>query len=407
MKVFFNLLLLASAILGCESKDDLHSFQNSSPQYNIINGALLVDTQLPQMSQITIGQTNCSATLVGPNVILTAAHCIGEFPEQLFGPVNGAFYKVKLTLNPKYNETHETYDDNSLALASDAAIGILEKEIPNIIPATISHKNPSINDPILMAGCGAPTEGIRQFGFSRVNKQGSTGFTLSDSNSMQIINHGDSGGPSFMVNEKNELSLFAVNSTSDFSYAQGVSSVVNTPENDNAIFINQFISKNNLKVCGINLKCGTISLIPKGLGYSTSLLVSIDGVQTEISNKTQVSRNTILKSSVKGDMVFAQLGKVDDFTNLDVKGKMVLIARGEIAFLDKMKNAKKAGAVGIIIFNTSDDDINASLDEASDFPILVINNTAGQSLVSSLTAGAKISVEFKVTSQIYTFDKKN
>jgi hypothetical protein len=404
MKFFFNLLVLASAILGCESKDDSRSFQDSSPLYNIINGAILDDTQLPQMSQITKDQANCSATLIGPNVILTAAHCIGEFPEQVFGPVNGAFYKVKLTLNPKYNETD---DDQSLALASDAAIGILEKEIPNIIPATISVKNPSIDDPVLMAGCGSPTEGIRQFGFSRVNRQGSTGFTLSDSNSTQVFNYGDSGGPNFMVNDKNELSLFAVNSTSNFSSAQGVSSVVNTPENDNAIFIHQFISKNNLKVCGINLKCGTISLIPKGLGYSTSLLVSIDGVQTEISNKTHVSRNAILKSSVKGDVLFAQQGKVDDFTNLDVKGKIVLIVRGGISFLDKMKNARNAGAVGLIIFNTSDDEINVSLDEASDFPILVINNTAGQSLVSSLTTGAKISVEFKVTSQTYTFDKKN
>ena len=47
------------------------------------------------------------------------------------------------------------------------------------------------------------------------------------------------------------------------------------------------------------------------------------------------------------------IGAVKDFEGIDVNGKVALISRGEIAFVDKIANAKANGAVATIIHNSS------------------------------------------------------
>ncbi|CCF14532.1 minor extracellular protease vpr domain protein [Brevibacillus laterosporus GI-9] len=53
-------------------------------------------------------------------------------------------------------------------------------------------------------------------------------------------------------------------------------------------------------------------------------------------------------------LVFANLGMNSDFAKVDVKGKVVLVSRGGVAFVDKISSAKKAGAKAIIIYNGND-----------------------------------------------------
>src|SRR5690606_22644482 len=48
------------------------------------------------------------------------------------------------------------------------------------------------------------------------------------------------------------------------------------------------------------------------------------------------------------------LGAIADYDGLDVEGKVALVSRGEIAFVDKIAAAKAAGALGIIIHNNVD-----------------------------------------------------
>lgn len=47
------------------------------------------------------------------------------------------------------------------------------------------------------------------------------------------------------------------------------------------------------------------------------------------------------------------VGNKADFEGIDVEGKVVLISRGEIAFVDKIANAKEKGAIATIIHNSS------------------------------------------------------
>lgn len=67
------------------------------------------------------------------------------------------------------------------------------------------------------------------------------------------------------------------------------------------------------------------------------------------------------------ELVYANLGYPDDFTSKDVKGKVVIVSRGVLGFVDKIANAQQNGAKAIIIFNgqaKSSDSTQANLSEA-------------------------------------------
>ena len=53
-------------------------------------------------------------------------------------------------------------------------------------------------------------------------------------------------------------------------------------------------------------------------------------------------------------VVVPNAGTKEDFKDLDIKGKVALIQRGEIPFVEKILNAKEAGAKGVIIYNSKD-----------------------------------------------------
>ena len=68
-----------------------------------------------------------------------------------------------------------------------------------------------------------------------------------------------------------------------------------------------------------------------------------------------------VSGQARGQVVYANLGRPDDFTALekmgiDVKGKIVLVRYGEIFRGLKVRNAQKRGAAGILIFSDPADD---------------------------------------------------
>ncbi|MWV47409.1 S8 family serine peptidase [Paenibacillus sp. HJL G12] len=67
------------------------------------------------------------------------------------------------------------------------------------------------------------------------------------------------------------------------------------------------------------------------------------------------------------EVVYAGLGYEEDFADIDVTGKIALISRGELAFVDKIANAVKAGAAAIIIYNNTDGLVPDYLGEHSNF----------------------------------------
>ena len=92
----------------------------------------------------------------------------------------------------------------------------------------------------------------------------------------------------------------------------------------------------------------------------------------------------------------AGLGKSDDFEGKDFSGKLAVIKRGEITFTEKAKNAKNAGAVGAIIYNSSDVKSGYSIEGLGDFPVFNILNTPGVKLLEAFSKNKDLEVKFNL-----------
>lgn len=86
------------------------------------------------------------------------------------------------------------------------------------------------------------------------------------------------------------------------------------------------------------------------------------------------------------------VGNLQNYAGLDVKGKIALVARGEIAFVDKVAAAKEQGAAGIIVHNSATGSgtpgkSNVFLGDAFEFiPTFDMSYTDGEALRAALAA---------------------
>ncbi|RFU70565.1 aminopeptidase [Peribacillus saganii] len=99
-----------------------------------------------------------------------------------------------------------------------------------------------------------------------------------------------------------------------------------------------------------------------------------------------------MDGNVTGDLVYVGLGTdadIADIADKDLRGKIALIQRGSISFADKVLNAAKAGAKGVIIFNNAEGVINGTLGVPNDdyVPVVGVTQEVGQALTESLSKG--------------------
>ncbi|QBO36276.1 hypothetical protein EQG49_07275 [Periweissella cryptocerci] len=84
------------------------------------------------------------------------------------------------------------------------------------------------------------------------------------------------------------------------------------------------------------------------------------------------------------------LGYPDDYDGLDVKGKIVLLARGELNFSTKQQTALDKGAAGFIIMNNvPGTSFNGNIDNSADIPSVGLSYEDGVALKKEVEAGGK------------------
>ncbi|MFZ7943794.1 S8 family serine peptidase [Neobacillus sp. 19] len=82
----------------------------------------------------------------------------------------------------------------------------------------------------------------------------------------------------------------------------------------------------------------------------------------------------------------AKLGAAADYAGVDVKGKVVVVPRGSLTFVDKTKNAAAAGAAGIIVWNATNGFFYK--DQGGwDIPFMHISKAEGEALNAAIAAG--------------------
>ncbi|MCX4471429.1 S8 family serine peptidase [Micromonospora sp. NBC_01655] len=106
-------------------------------------------------------------------------------------------------------------------------------------------------------------------------------------------------------------------------------------------------------------------------------------------------------------VVHAGFGSPDEYTGLDVRGKLALVQRGNgISFVDKVRNAANAGAAAVIVFNNVPGLLYASAGEPGQvaIPAFTLDEEPGLDLVERLAAGP-VTIEYSGTAlSDYVYD---
>ncbi|MGG5461270.1 S8 family serine peptidase [Clostridium sp. B9] len=122
-----------------------------------------------------------------------------------------------------------------------------------------------------------------------------------------------------------------------------------------------------------------------------SIKVTSDGKEYNVPFMESDEKNNV-DTSKEYEIVDCGLGFEEDFYKKDLKGKVALIKRGKLSFVEKIMNAQSAGAVGVIIYNSDGQDgfINMATSPMVKIPSVFIKNSDGKRLVESLNNGVKI-----------------
>ncbi|MBB6450889.1 minor extracellular serine protease Vpr [Geomicrobium halophilum] len=86
------------------------------------------------------------------------------------------------------------------------------------------------------------------------------------------------------------------------------------------------------------------------------------------------------------ELLDAGIGAPENFEDEDFEGKIALMVRGELPFVEKVENAEDAGAEGAIIFNNVDDEEQPEV-PGLPLPTVMLSLEDGQNLQSALAQG--------------------
>lgn len=148
---------------------------------------------------------------------------------------------------------------------------------------------------------------------------------------------------------------------------------------------------------------GVVSSVPVGTGRDSRVTL-ITGENSEKVNSTGFGGAKEAIQPVKGMLVDAGLGKKEDFAKVSVTGKFALIQRGEITFLEKVKNAADAGAQGVVLYNNAPGLVQGALtSDGSVLPVYVamIEQKTGETIKGAIAGGQTVEAQIQTVRTDY------
>jgi uncharacterized protein YjdB/subtilisin family serine protease len=140
-------------------------------------------------------------------------------------------------------------------------------------------------------------------------------------------------------------------------------------------------SVENVVITGYGIKVGTDSD-----AFLASYSEGTGGTNASVSTIFEQNYNIV---AVPG------YGEEADYEGLDVTGKVVLVSRGSISFVDKCANAEAAGAVACIIYNNVTGTIGMDLSSStSTIPCMSIAMSDGARIISALEENPDLQLTF-------------
>lgn len=94
------------------------------------------------------------------------------------------------------------------------------------------------------------------------------------------------------------------------------------------------------------------------------------------------------------EVVDAGFGTPADFAGKDLTGKVALVSRGDISFVEKGINAQNAGAAAVVVYNNTTGTISMQSDAAIKIPFMSALQSDGLAMKAELAAGDPVTVSF-------------
>jgi hypothetical protein len=209
----------------------------------LIDGVEVDKNDYPAIIRIRSGGSSCTATVIGPRVILTAAHCARTNSYVTF-QTKGKNYRAKIKRAWFY-----PYRDH------DLAIGITSNTIEGVQPYSIGGKA-KVGEKLEIYGygCTRPGGGGGNDGILRAGSATITGFSGYDmvSKNGAALCFGDSGGPSFHVGQDGQYYVLGVNSKGNI---KDTNYNARTDLDKSQSFFENSTRYYKIDICGINLNC--------------------------------------------------------------------------------------------------------------------------------------------------------
>lgn len=263
--------------------------RDAAADSRLINGKPVDPGTYKEVVRIRSDGAGCTATVVGPRAIITAAHCAKTGGIATF-TIDGKNYNATMTRSPVYpGQDH------------DVSVGVVDQEITGVEPATVGGTATQGMGLILLGyGCINPGGGGGNDGVLRIGESTVVEFSGFDMVSRKAggaaLCFGDSGGPAFYMGRSKKF-LIGINSKGNI---QDTNYNTRLDHQESTKFLQNFTQQNSLKICGINLTCGggpvdpaptcTVSASPSTikLGETTTLSLVSSGKVTsaKINNKT-------------------------------------------------------------------------------------------------------------------------
>lgn len=94
------------------------------------------------------------------------------------------------------------------------------------------------------------------------------------------------------------------------------------------------------------------------------------------------------------EIVDAGFGTVEEFKDKNFEGKIALISRGSISFVEKGLAAQAAGAAGVIVYNNTAGTINMASDPAIQIPFMSILQQDGLAMKAAYDANKTVTISY-------------